>query len=98
MRDAGLDVPALSQRPQMTGFEWLWEAFMALTTCRPSQGMGGAAPIPWTAIQRYAEVEEFNEHERHMLHEVIRHMDNLLLDYYRNQAKAQQQHAGGRRA
>ena len=83
MLDAGRAVPALEDRPTATGFVWLWEAFIDLGTCR-QVGMA-AGPIPWTAIQRYAEVNRFGEDETWMLHGVVRHLDSLWL---KNNAKA----------
>ena len=76
MRDAGMDVPTLDRRTSVTGLEWLWAAFYDLTSCR-SIGME-AGPIPWTAIQHYAEAHRLDEEETYTLHAVVRHMDEVL--------------------
>jgi len=88
MAAAGLTVPALESKPSLTGYEWLYEAFVRLTTCRQigmSQG-----PIPWTAIDQYATAEGLDEDERFMLFAVVRHMDTLFLDYSHQKQKQQQ--------
>ena len=79
MAAAGMEVPALDNRPVTIGLNWLWEAFMDLTTCRPI-GMG-VGPIPWTAIQTYAESERLDPEETWTLHQVIRHMDQVYLEH-----------------
>jgi hypothetical protein len=35
-------------------------------------------PIPWTAVQQYAEAERMTRDETDMLHEVVRHMDSVF--------------------
>lgn len=86
MRDAGRRVPLLDSRPDIMGFEWLWEAFVALNSCRAA-GMT-VGEIPWTAVQRYAEVARMDEEETWMLHGVIRHMDMVFLKHHSEQHKA----------
>lgn len=81
MHAAGKQVPAIERRPTLTGWGWLWEAFWTLNTCRPI-GMT-VGPIPWTAVQRYAEVEGLGLEETDMLHQTIRHMDEALLAHHR---------------
>lgn len=77
-------MPAIRNRPSITGYEWLWEAYLDLSTCR-AIGMG-AGPIPWTAVQRYAEVDQLGTEETRMLHGVIRHMDDVWLKHYNEKA------------
>jgi len=79
MAAAGMDVPALDKRPVMIGLSWLWEAFMDLTTCR-AIGMS-IGPIPWTAIQTYAESERLTPEETWTLHQVTRHLDHVYLEH-----------------
>lgn len=75
MYDAGKEVPAIRDKPSVQGYEWLWEAFADLDTCRD---MGvSAGPIPWTAIEQYARANELGVDETWMLHLVIRHIDNI---------------------
>ena len=89
MAAAGHSVPALDARPSLTGYEWLYEAFVMLTTCR-SMGMG-AGPIPWTAIDRYADAEGLGEDDRYLLTAVILHMDKVYLDWVSEKQKQQSQ-------
>ena len=91
MADAGRDVPLLEQRTSLTGYWWLWEAFHALTTCRMI-GMS-YGPIPWTAIQQYAEAERMTDEETYMLHAVIRSMDGRFLHYQDEKSKTQSSQA-----
>jgi hypothetical protein len=42
------------ERPEIGMDAWLLHAFSELSTCR-SSGMGGASPIPWSAIAEYAD-------------------------------------------
>lgn len=88
MHDAGMSVPAIDERPSLIGYVWLWEAFWDLTTCRPVGEVAG--PIPWTAIQRYAEVEKLNADDAYALHQVVRHMDQAFLSYFEKKRSAQQ--------
>ena len=77
MHDAGKVVPAIRDRPSVTGFEWLWQAFIDLGTCR-HYGMS-PGPIPWTAIEEYARVNELGVDDTWMLHRVIRRADDVWL-------------------
>ena len=79
MADAGQEVPALQRRAPVTGVEGRGEACHAVNTCRP--GGWDLMPIPWTAVQHYAEAERLSEGERYLLHGVVRHLDDLLRDH-----------------
>jgi hypothetical protein len=79
MHDAGKVVPAIRDRPNPVGYEWLWRAFQDLNTCR-SYGMG-PGPIPWTAIEQYARADRLNADDSWVLHNVIRQLDNVWLDF-----------------
>lgn len=85
MRDAGKDVPALDRRKAIVGYQWLWQAFHDLTTCRAG-GMG-IYPIPWTATQRYAEVTQLSRHDTYLLHVVIKAMDEKYREHCAKQEK-----------
>jgi len=78
MADSGRSVPAIEQRPSLEGYEWLWQAFISLATCRQIGMTPG--PIPWTAIQQYCAVHRLTDAEAYMLHNVIPYMDNVFLE------------------
>lgn len=77
MADEGLDVPAINQRPSLTGYEWLWQAFVNLSSCRQI-GMA-YGPIPWHLIQLYGVAHQLSQDELWELHVVIRKMDDIFL-------------------
>lgn len=79
-QDAGMEVPALDIRPSVTGFQWLWEAFVELTSCR-QMGMS-VGPIPWTAIQKYAEAHQLTDGETWLLHGVVQHLDEIFITHH----------------
>lgn len=98
MHDAGKVVPAIRDRPSPRGFEWLWQAFTDLNSCR-AYGMS-PGPIPWTAIQQYAESNSMGVDDTWLLHRVIRAVDNVWLDQrtqQQQQAKPAKKPAGGTR-
>lgn len=64
--------------PEVIGFEWYWDAYSDLTTCR-HVGMAEGA-IPWTAIQHYAEAHRLGVEDTWMLHQVIRSVDSGQLN------------------
>lgn len=85
MKRAGKDVPALDRRPVIIGYEWLWEGFHDLSTCRAG-GMG-LMPIPWLATQRYAEVMGLDADETFLLHTVVRAMDSKYREHAHKQTQ-----------
>jgi hypothetical protein len=82
MADEGMEVPAISERPKLEGYEWLWMSFLELTTCRQF-GMG-IGPIPWTATQKYAEANRLNQDEAWLLHKTIHRMDEVFIEHQRS--------------
>lgn len=52
------------------------DAWAELDTCRP-RGMAGEGPIPWTAVEEYAEKEGWVDRRR--FHVLIRQMDQQFL-------------------
>jgi hypothetical protein len=75
----------------LRGLSRYWEAFLELGTCRTWGS--GPGPIPWEAIQKYAQAngfepgDEFDELLQHM-----RAMDEAYLDFHR---KKQDRKSGG---
>lgn len=78
MAEAGMEVPALERKPDLTGYEWIWEAFFELGTCR-SIGMA-IGPIPWTAIRDYRIDHDMDVEESYILSNCIRAMDRKWLE------------------
>lgn len=66
--------------PNVQDMELYLYAFAELGTCR--DGFGGAAPIPFTAIAKYAEIYDVGDFDD-FLH-VIRKMDDKLLELETN--------------
>ena len=85
MQRAGKRVPALDNRPDIVGLSWDWQAFWELSTCRSLGALMG--PIPWTAIHVYAQAQGLNTDEAQLLHEAVRHMDTVWLNYHTEAAK-----------
>lgn len=76
--DAGRPFAPYDQRPRLTEADAVMrEAWVELDSCRPRTGMG-VSPIPWTAIEQYAEARGFDDRER--FHALIRRMDRAFLD------------------
>lgn len=75
MADAGMHVPALESRGDITGLEWIWEGWLELDTCR-SLGFGFSR-IPWTAIHEYVTAEAFNDAEAYVFRRVVRALDGV---------------------
>lgn len=65
------------------GLDFYFAAFNELTTCR-AVGMG-AGPIPWTAIQEYADRQELDGEDRACLLYLVRAMDNAYLEHGRKE-------------
>lgn len=64
----------------LLGLDFVYTAFMELSTCR-SVGMG-EGPIPWTAIRdytEYAQIDDFEQLEDFFY--LIREMDSAYLDF-----------------
>jgi hypothetical protein len=69
----GFPVPQLEQQPSVLGFVWIWDAFMALQTCRQI-GMD-VGPIPWTAIRLYAKEFRMSSEDSYVLEEIVTYLD-----------------------
>lgn len=71
-----LEAPELEPELQL-----YWEAFFELSTCRPS-AFSGIAPIPWTAIQAYADAYRFDEDQRFLLSFHVSKMDKATSEWH----------------
>ena len=68
------------EMPDVDAVEMMyWNHFGELQTERPLGAMGGAGPIPWTSIDRYAERFGFAEEGYADFLEIIRFLDGLWL-------------------
>lgn len=69
--------PALDNRPAIfSGNEWLFDAWIALDSCR-SLGMA-VGPIPWTACDAYARRHDFDDDGLVLLWAIIHRADTAL--------------------
>jgi len=84
---AGLELPdRIQNAPQLElGNGLYWSAFFDLTTCRTTGW--SVAPIPWTAMKEYSEVNEFDEYQTETLFFVVRAMDNAYMDWRAKKAE-----------
>lgn len=74
----GQEIEALDKLPSIQGLEFYWVAWTRLTTCR-AFGMA-AGPIPWTAIQEYADRHGVDAEQRYMLERVINGLESVQTD------------------
>lgn len=70
----------------LLGLEMYYEAYAELNTCRSVSWSAG--PIPWTAVQEYSIVNEFDAEETHDLHFFIQKMDHAFLKRMDKKAKS----------
>lgn len=77
---------------------WIAEAFWILSSDRPHT-MAGPGPIPWTAVDRYAERCGVHEHSELYadLVSVLRKVDQSWLKERERQRKIEEAKKGGRR-
>lgn len=83
-----LPLPAkIQDAPELElGLELYFGAFFDLSTCRPNSGMG-LSPIPWSAIEEYACVYEFDPEQREDLLYLVRAMDQAYIKHYAARSK-----------
>lgn len=72
----------LANRPVLRdGLVHIWEAFQRLGTCRNSVGMTGLGPIPWTAIDQYAQRYGYEGFQYDELVHHIEVLDGIYLEH-----------------
>jgi hypothetical protein len=72
----------IANAPELApGLDLFYVAFLELATCRTSGW--GEGPIPWTAIDRYAEANAFEGEQREDLFHHVRAMDQGYLAWAR---------------
>ena len=69
--------------------EWLWNAYTALSTCR-QMGFGSPGPIPWIAVDRYAERNGIHGDDFDLMWLVISRVDVAYLEETARAAKETQ--------
>jgi hypothetical protein len=82
------------QEPDITGFEFYYDAFAELSTARQI-GLG-IGPIPFTAISEYTKLFEIPDFEEFCY--VIRRMDQTYLELNVDSKQAVEQKKAGRGA
>lgn len=79
--DPSFDPPALRTRPDLwLHLHFFGNAFRELSSDRPLGALGGCGPIPWTAIERYADrygIDDLDAFER--FGRMIRAQDRVYL-------------------
>ena len=71
----------IANAPQLQlGLELYYDAFWELGSCRVSGWSAG--PIPWVAINDYAEAFEFDEEQREALTYYTRRLDQAYLMFH----------------
>jgi hypothetical protein len=72
-------------------FRWLWDAWLALAPSRPmiAVGMAGvmSLPLPWAAVEEYADRLGCDVAERLTLHEVLNALDSTHRTHEREQIR-----------
>lgn len=82
---------ALRNKPHLFyHLQWVREAYSHLATTRPPS-MAGVLPIPWTAIDRYAERADINgQDDFEDFVSYIRSMDQTFLDFHEKKRKSEE--------
>lgn len=77
------------ERPELEPHLALYsEAYSDLSTDRPLGALGGAGPIPWSAIDRYATRHEIDDPDAFdRLRRMIRAQDRAYLEHMAEEAK-----------
>lgn len=79
---AGRDVPAFLKRPDLEpGLDFYMVAFNELSTCR-QMGMS-VGPIPWDAVQAYADSFGLDDETADTLLRMVRALDAAFLAHVR---------------
>lgn len=77
----------LSERPELwPAMVHYYEAYQRLSTCRQYH-MGGAGPIPWTAIDQYASRYRYYGEEFDMLLHFVEVLDGVYLQFQASSGK-----------
>lgn len=63
-----------------------WNAWCELGSCRPP-AFSGVAPIPWTALDRYARRHGWTDDEFEMLRVIVQALDDEMSEHAEKQAK-----------
>src|SRR5690606_27660978 len=80
----GLPLPqAIQNAPELLpGLALYYNAYVELDSCRPF-GLG-PGPIPWTAVEQYAQLLGFDREQTEDLHHHVRAMDRAYLEHWRS--------------
>lgn len=70
--------------PEMLGVEWIWKAWNDLNSCR-SLGMG-VGPIPWSAVDRYAQAVGLDGDEFVLLWRCSMRLEKIYQDHLKEKS------------
>lgn len=62
-----------------------WIGYVELSTCRPPS-FGGVAPVPWTAVEQWADRNELTSEQRRRMHLLTSRMDAAMAKWESNRA------------
>jgi hypothetical protein len=72
--------------PEITGLEWVWEAFIDLSTCRPP-AFEGINPVPWTVVKEWATLNDLDNFDFDMLWFCIKKLDLITIEWAKKKSK-----------
>ena len=81
-----MPVPQLDNKPSILGYEWFYEAFVLLNTCRQIGMTFG--PIPWTSVEHYAIATNLNADDKYFLHQIVSHLDEVYLKHMQEKTQS----------
>lgn len=74
----------VANAPQLlTGLDIYWDAYVALSTCRPP-AFAGVMPIPWASVDAYARAQDFDEEQHYRLWYCVSMMDKEFTRYVKS--------------
>lgn len=77
---------ALLSLPDISGLEWVWEAFIDLSTCRPP-AFEGINAIPWTVVKEWATLNDLDTFDFDMLWFCIKKLDLVTAEWAKKNTK-----------
>ena len=72
--------------PDITGIEWVWEAFIDLSTCRPP-AFEGINPIPWSVVREWANHNYLEDFDFDLLWHCVKKLDLIVKEESKSKNK-----------